>query len=183
MLLLHKLTAFTKLEFWRDGYRSYRLDVEAKVRPRGGWMVEVGDEQGEQEHGQVHHCEQDAAVCGTKRRLQMGVGRVCPAQEGAEDASSRAGSSPGTPPVNRRKLAPAHAATAQQGVGEWLRHRMRLDDATTERVLSCLADESWGVSSVRMLTALTDAQLEEMLAPAGDGSIVKRVVHDVRVLR
>ena len=62
ILLLQKLTAFTKVEFWRDGYRAYRLDVEAKVRPRGGWEA-------------VQEVEEDACceklLCGTKRRVNM----------------------------------------------------------------------------------------------------------------
>ena len=163
MLLLQKLTAFTKVDFWRDGYRAYRLDIEAKVRPRRDLQVvqEVEDA-----------CDETLS-CGTKRRLSMG------------STSSRASTSSGSRPHKHAKVAHTlvRMGAAQEPVDGWLRDTVGLSVEATQRVMARLNDEEWGVRSLKMLCALSDADVKEMLSPLPDTQAIPRVVRFVRALR
>ena len=181
ILLLQKLTAFTKVEFWRDGYRAYRLDVEAKVRPRGGWEA-------------VQEVEEDACceklLCGTKRRLNMdqrwGVsGNRSASVLSVGPSSSRTSALTSSLPHKRRKVPHTLVRTggAQEPVDEWLRDTVGLSAQVAQHVMARLNDEEWGVRSLKMLCALSDADVEEMLSPLPDSQAISRVVGFVRSLR
>ena len=72
---------------------------------------------------------------------------------------------------------------AQRPVDEWLRDNVGLSAHVTQRVMARLNDEEWGVRSLKMLCALSDADVEEMLSPLPDTQAIPRVIRFVRSLR
>ena len=143
-VFLRTLTALTNVDMWRDGYRSYRLDVEDKVRPRAGWPT----------------CEHDVGQAeqprGVKRPLAMSVS-----------------GSGGERSLRKRPR------VAGRSVGEWLRDDVEVSAEVAQGVLACLADEVWGVRTLKMMCALPDVEIEEMLAPLRDGEAVSRIIRGV----
>ena len=68
---------------------------------------------------------------------------------------------------------------AGRSVGEWLRDDVEVSAEVAQGVLACLADEVWGVRTFKMMCALPDVEIEEMLAPLRDGEAVSRIIRGV----
>ena len=175
-VLLQNLTAFTKVECWRDGYRAYRLDVEEKIRPRGGWKA--------LDRPAGRHLHQRNT--GMKRGLLVRDDLDCPDRP-AKDLGRVAGTClPVTSsPNKRRRLAAASESVraAQKSVDTWLHENVGLGEQLVARVMACLADEDWGVRTLKMLCALADTDVAEMLAPLQDDLVTQAIVQRVQILR
>ena len=166
-VFLRTLTALTKVDMWREGYRSYRLDVEDKVRPRAGWPT----------------CEHDAGEAeqprGVKRALAMGVAACEREPLASRVALSARAPAPARGSGGGRSLH-KRPRVAGRSVGEWLREDVEVSAEMAQDVLACLADKVWGVRTVKMMCALSDVEIEEMLAPLRDEEAVSRIICGVR---
>ena len=190
--LLQKLTAFTKVDCWRDGYRAYRLDVEDKIRPRGGWKISTTPTldhetlnrhapRGIKRHLLVEQAHEGAQECGADA-ASSSLGSCPPSPSTAGSGSGRSGDSS---PNKRPRIAAAAAGgrVEQKGMVEWLKESVGLTAALAHAVLACFNDEEWGVRTIKMLCALSDADVEEMLAPLQDPETTLSLVRSVRALR
>lgn len=185
-VLLQKLTAFTKVECWRDGYRAYRLDVEEKIRPRGGWKAldrPAGRHLHQRNTGMKRgHLVRDDLDCLDRPAKDLGLplaGRC--GRSGVAGTCLPVTSSPN----KRRRLAAASESVpaAQKSVDTWLHENVGLGEQLVARVMACLADEDWGVRTLKMLCALADTDVAEMLAPLQDDLVTQAIVQRVQILR
>jgi len=103
----------------------------------------------------------------------------------AGPSSSRTSALTSSLPHKRRKVPHTLVRTggAQEPVDEWLRDTVGLSAQVAQHVMARLNDEEWGVRSLKMLCALSDADVEEMLSPLPDSQAISRVVGFVRSLR
>lgn len=179
-MFLRTLTAFTKVDGWREGYRSTRSDIAQELGPSASREAP---------------CDQTAPPHGTKRQLHMSDADV------GDTASSSVSSCPPSPPhcaqnplescgekslnssPKRRKLAASYAShVGQEGMHEWLAG-VGLAPDVLPLVSARLADEEWGVRNPMMLCALNDDEVEEMLVPIRDATSARMIISSVRTLR
>jgi len=164
VLFLQKLTAFTKIEFWRDGYRAYRLDIEEKICPVGGWK-------NSESAAEAGGCgsKRKVLVCADSERSSVGSCPPSPSVSTSAKCTLMSGFGPvssTTAPCKRPRLAAGAAVLgAHQSMRAWLKHTVGLAADVVDSVLACLAEEEWGVRTLKMLCALSDVEFEEMLAP------------------